>query len=100
MADASMPTMDSGRAAVVRCDGLGNSDLHSDWSTAVRHSVPDWMVSIFRSAFPELAAMSDDELARRVAAVEAERDTVGHLVHIQARGRAREPFREVEEFPF
>jgi hypothetical protein len=58
------------------------------------------MVSIFRSAFPELAAMADDELARRVAAVEKERDTVGHLIHLQSRGRGREQFHEGEELPF
>lgn len=50
---------------------------------------PGWLVSIFRVAFPELAAMTDDELAARIAAVERAWDDTSYLLHEEAMTRSR-----------
>jgi hypothetical protein len=60
---------------------------------------PDWLMSIFRSVFPELAAMPDSELSLRVARFEHERDDADCLLHEQMKGRMR-PQAGSDDVPF
>ncbi len=60
---------------------------------------PDWLISIFRSTFPELAAMPDGELSHRVATVEHERDAAMYLLHEQLSDEMRTQAGS-SDFPF
>lgn len=66
----------------------------------MNQTLPNWMVSIFRSAFPELAAMSDDELAQRIAALEQDRDDIACVLRADSVARHREQAGKESEFPF